>query len=107
MEVPDPLCPCYNWPNIKETALHHFHCTYLSIMWSFKDNMDSLQKLIKYQDTEQTMIWVRLFWYMKVEGRKLCQDDPYLPMELYSPGKAQYNIEWYNVIWVCIARHWN
>ena len=50
-EVPDPICPCCNWTEVKETALHQLHYPALQSIKPFKDIMDSLHQCMKGQET--------------------------------------------------------
>ena len=105
-EVPDPICPCCNPPEIKETELHQLHCPLLPIMRLFKEIGESFKKWTKEKYTETTM-GAMLCWYIKGKGRKICQDSPHLPMELSSISKSQEKIGWDNITQGRIDTHWN
>ena len=69
-EVLYPGCPCFNWPEVKETVLHQLPCPLLPMIHLSKGIVDSLQKCTKIQDKEPTMC-VILYCYIKVKGQKL------------------------------------
>ena len=90
----------------QKKVLHQLHCYLLPIIWTFNNSVDSLHKWMKGPDIEPTM-WKIICWYIRVKGRKLCQDYPHLPMELSSASKSQDNIGWDNMMQSRICRHWN
>ena len=47
-----------------------------------------------------------IYWYIEVKVRKLCQEDPHLTMDFPYAEIAQYNIGWYNMVWVWIDLQW-
>ena len=71
-EVPNYVCPCWNWAEKLLNLLHQIHCQLLPRIRLFKDIMDYFQNVMNFQDIEPTLGEI-ICWYIKWKRWRLYQ----------------------------------